>query len=68
MKTSLPHVPYAVCPHCHTSVPLARFEDAVCGAVIYRVCPECDHTVVARSPLSAVAQVEPEQRTCSTSA
>lgn len=79
MMTPIPRGPYAVCPHCHTSVPGASFEHATCGPATYLVCPECDHTVVVRLPLpdwlavpqsgkvSAVVQTDGERHACSTS-
>jgi len=37
--------PHQPCPHCHTSIAVARFEFAHDAGHTYYVCPECDEIV-----------------------
>lgn len=37
---------YQTCVYCHTGIPLDRFEYASDGQLRYRICPECDHTIL----------------------
>lgn len=37
---------HQTCPFCHTPVALARCELASDGQHTWRVCPECDHTLL----------------------
>ncbi|MCL4759551.1 MAG: hypothetical protein KJZ96_14535 [Rhodocyclaceae bacterium] len=34
------------CPHCHRPIALDCFEYATDGEHFFRVCPECDHTLL----------------------
>ena len=40
-----PH-PHQVCPFCHTPIALARYEFASDDQHTWRICPECDHTLL----------------------
>ena len=37
---------HQTCPYCHTPIAVERYEVAVADSVTYRVCPECDHTML----------------------
>lgn len=37
---------YQTCVYCHTAIPVDRFEYASDGHLRYRICPECDHTIL----------------------
>lgn len=47
-------VPYShqTCPFCHTPVALARYEFASDGQHTWRICPECDHTLLIAEALA----------------
>ena len=44
MKTAPPS--HQTCPFCHTPIALARYEFASNGQHTWRICPECDHTLL----------------------
>ena len=44
MKTAPPS--HQTCPFCHTPIALARYEFASDGQHTWRICPECDHTLL----------------------
>ena len=44
MKTTPPS--HQICPFCHTPIALARYEFASNGQHTWRICPECDHTLL----------------------
>jgi len=44
MKINTPS--HQTCPFCHAPVPLARYEYASDGEHTWRICPECDHTML----------------------
>ena len=44
MKTAPPS--HQTCPFCHTPVARARYEFASDGQHTWRICPECDHTLL----------------------
>ena len=44
MKTTPPS--HQICPFCHTPIALARYEFASDGQHTWRICPECDHTLL----------------------
>ena len=37
---------YQTCVHCHAPIRIDRFEYARDGELRYRICPECDYTVL----------------------
>ena len=37
---------HQTCVHCHTPIPIDRFEHARDGELSYRICPECDYTTL----------------------
>ena len=37
---------HQTCVHCHTPIPVDRFEYARDGELRYRICPECDYTTL----------------------
>ena len=44
MKTTPPS--HQICPVCHTPIALARYEFASDDQHTWRICPECDHTLL----------------------
>ena len=44
MKTTPPS--HQICPFCHNPIALARYEFASDGQHTWRICPECDHTLL----------------------
>ena len=44
MKTAPPS--HQICPVCHTPIALARYEFASDDQHTWRICPECDHTLL----------------------
>ena len=44
MKLNTPS--HQTCPFCHAPVALARYEYASDGEHTWRICPECDHTML----------------------
>jgi hypothetical protein len=79
MNADFRSAPYAVCPYCHTPVPIGSFEHAQCGQAVCRVCPECDQALLlaadpaagAASPLAeraGEASGNGAERACSTCA
>lgn len=39
-----------ICPCCHASFQLERFESAFSGSEGYLVCPECDYKFIWKTP------------------
>lgn len=44
MKLNTPS--HQTCPFCHAPVALGRYEFASDGEHTWRICPECDHTLL----------------------
>lgn len=47
------------CPHCHSPIALDRFEYATDGEHFFRICPECDHTLLMVDGEGWPVRVEP---------
>ncbi|NMG27825.1 hypothetical protein [Aromatoleum evansii] len=47
------------CPHCHSPIALDRFEYATDGEHFFRICPECDHTLLMVDGEDWPVRVEP---------
>lgn len=54
--------PHAVCPYCHTPVPIGSFEHARCGQAVCRVCPECDQALLLAADPAVGAASRPAER------
>lgn len=47
------------CPHCHSPIALDRFEYATDSEHFFRICPECDHTLLMVDGEGWPVRVEP---------